>query len=282
MKKSISFWMLGIAAMLASCSQSDNPLADGNETVKVAFSMTTDGVKTRAGEGEGTPKLYVVEIYEAAENAAGTATKQEKITNSTGEFSLQLKKNTVYSFLFWACTNGDAYNTESLKAVTYAKPTAAACEAWCGELLNQAITEGTDPLKATLTHAVAKVVYHNSDALTTESNTLTVTYPSIQTFDVSTRTVTTTETTMTRAYVFTGDGANTDIATDYLFAPFNESAIQTLSVKLNDEEARDVPNVPLQANYVTTLKGAYSNSYISTITISKEDISDFRDTDKDF
>lgn len=272
--------MLGIAAMLASCSQGDDLPADanGNETVKVAFNLTTDDVRTRAGESEGTPKQYVVEIYEGENATTGTFVEQK--TFGEQNFTMELKKNTTYSFLFWACTDGNVYNTTSLKAVTYASPTAAACEAWCGELLNQTITVSAEPLTAELKHAVAKVVYYNTDALTAASNTLTVTYPSTQTFDVSTKTVTTTESTLIRAYAVTKKGANAIIVTDFLFAP-SDGALYTLNVKMNEETGRDIPNVPLQANFVTTIKGAYSNYYESTFTVDSS-VEDFTKINHDF
>lgn len=89
MKKSLSFWMLGIAAMLASCSQNEDLLqgTESNGNNAVTFTVTLDGgMKTCAyTEAPGLDKMQLTGflVEEPADETASPVVSA--ITGITGD-----------------------------------------------------------------------------------------------------------------------------------------------------------------------------------------------------
>ena len=276
--------MLGIAAMLASCSQSDNGLlpADGSgDTVQVAFLASAPQQAQRAIEGtddEKTLTRYICAVYH--ENADGTLNIDERVTQveqGTGQFVLTLEKDKDYIFLLWADKgtpqgNDNYYNTASLQNVSIN----SGHETEPGQIAYYAreevhITSGGEIAPITLKHAVAKVVYHNTSAFVEGGNTLSVTYRNgavVPSFNVADGKGTASS-TLTKSHKFTSIGAvDGVIATDYIFASPEEAQMGEVVLQFNDEPEMVLSNVPLRQNYQTTVKGNFSNYYESEFTVN--------------
>lgn len=289
--------MLAAAVVLSSCSKQDD-LQPTDDTVQVTIS--TQAPQTRAavrGEGEVTaPKRFIIEVYEGGA-VSGDAT--ERFEGSKGNFTLTLKKNTTYSFLYWADygtpnDNNDIaksyYNAEDLKAVAPIDNTAHGQLAYCNSTLNTVITSGSGGFTVVLKHAVAQMIYDNTMAFTSATgNSLQVTYPYSATFNVGTGETTTTTENVVRTFNIddaeSPEATVASIATDYLFAPATEACLSTLKMVTTiggvAEEERAITNVPIQLNYTTRIKGAFSNLYDSSFDVSNS-VEDMEEQDHNF
>lgn len=276
--------MLGIAAMLASCSQSDNGLlpADGSgDTVQVAFLASAPQQAQRAIEGTDDEKAltrYICAVYH--ENGDGTLNTDDRVTQveqATGQFVLTLEKDKDYIFLLWADKgtpqgNDNYYSTASLQSVSIN----SGHETEPGQIAYYAreevhITSGGEIGTITLKHAVAKVAYHNASAFVEGGNTLSVTYRNgavVPSFNVADGKGTVSS-TLTNSHKFTSIGAvDGVIATDYIFASPEEAQVGEVVLQLNDEPEITLSNVPFRQNYQTTIKGNFSNYYESEFTVN--------------
>lgn len=293
MRKNISIWMLGAAAMvLASCSQNEDLLQTDNgvnDEVRVTFDVRTPGMQSRAivpaEAEEATAKRYICEVYEGddAANLTGTPVRFEQ---GTTEFTMLLKKNTDYVFLLWA-DNGTAaegteddnyYNAADLKDVQVA----GAGDDKCDEIAFYAckpinITSTGEIGDITLNHAVAKVCLHETNVIQ-PGGSLVVEYTAAQSFNVAAGTTAAATQNRTLTYKLTaevnatGTTSGTEIAHFYVLAPEKGKAdgLSNMTCTLTEpdgsttkETTKTINNVPLQANYVTNIRGEFSD-YTST------------------
>lgn len=249
MKKNISLWMLGIAAMLASCNQNEELLQTGNELSAVTITAQLgDAISTRATHDiDDDVQRCVVEVRPAGSTEAGTH-YDGVVEDGSYKFTLTLQAGRKYDFLFWADDNA-SYNTTDLTAVTLnenAKPGIA----YFGSLINQELTSG---MTVELTHAVAKVTLRTTGTLET-GKTVTVNLPTYSGFDVKTGAVT----GASAAQDFTAgyDAAITDaeVYSFYVLAAKDGELASTTTISC-DGESTTLTNVPLQMNYRTVLQG---------------------------
>lgn len=270
--------MLSLSAVAMSCSQSDERTpGNSDEVIEVKFNVRTPSaagpqVQSRAFGGEETekPTRFVVEIYK------GKNQTPEQKEFATGEFTLDLKKSSTYDLYFWADygkkDNPDEdnyYKTSDLKAVAVANKTRVGEPAFFGAYK---ISTAEKEVNITLKHAVAKVIFENTDDFAEEENMLKITYPEDATFNVANGSlnVIQSDTEVERIFTLVGKEAGV-IITDYLLAPEGESKMITIKRKLNDEDEVGIDNVPLQANHITHIKGGFSDWYdrYYSVTISK-------------
>ena len=248
MKKILSL-MLGIAAMFASCSQTEELTAENNSAKEVTFSLTADnGVQTRAA---GTLR-YVMAIYDAsATNVVVPAT-----VFSSSSFAVRLDPG-QYTCLFCADYGSANYNATNLKSVVL-QDAATEVEAFYGKK-GITVTDG-GTVNVTLSRAVAKVVLNETDRLVAGS--ITVTYNGFKDFNVSEGKGVTSSTltqTLPIATTITGTVANpTKVGEFLLLANSGESYLSDFKVKYNSEAEKSITNVPVQANYVTNINGKFS------------------------
>lgn len=89
MNKKINLWMLGIAAMLASCSQNELTDTGTDREATAVFSVSMNGqINTRAtvtDPTDGTPSRCLMEVYNAGGVLQGN--KQYEGTSTNGTFS---------------------------------------------------------------------------------------------------------------------------------------------------------------------------------------------------
>lgn len=261
MKKILSL-MLGIVAMFASCSQSEELLTEGNNAKEVTFSLTADSqVQTRA-----TGSLrYLMAIYdETGENEVVATTEFGSST-----FAVRLEPG-KYTCLFWADYGSGNYNASDLKNVVL-QDGATEVEAFYAKQ-GITVTDG-GTVNVTLCRAVAKVVLKETDRL--EAGSITVSYDGFKGFDVSQQAgilpATLTQ-TLPIASVLTGSATTpTEVGSFLLLANPDERVLSDFRVQYNSEAENTVTNVPVQANYVTNINGKFSVNVAQQFSITIDD-----------
>lgn len=277
MKKSILSLIAGATVALASCSQSDDmpgQLQEGAQTA--TFTIRTPAVTRGAVAGL---TRYIVEAYEGS---AATGTPAARVEEATGTLTLGLKKNTEYTFLFWAdkgtAKTGSAassgyWNTDDLKAVstTSGKESTAGEAAYClARTFNSANFEANKAV--TLKNATAQVCFIETAGLSATENKLQVTYSAGGTLNVGTGSVTEVGGAVTHTFTSTEQvAANATLATDYILAPTGEDKVLNLTIQLNTEDPKTITNVPFRQCFSTHIKGEYSSLDQFTFTVTADD-----------
>lgn len=280
MKKSILSLIAGAIVALASCSQTDEMPVQPQEGEQPATFTIQTPAATRA-DVAGDLSRFIVEAYEGS---SATGTPAARVEAATGTLTLGLKKNTVYTFLFWAdkgtakdesagTPSSGYWNTDDLKAVTVTsgQENGKGEAAYCLVTTFNSADFNTHST-VTLKNATAQVNFVEAAGLTSVSNTLAVTYSAGTTLNVATGKVATGTSAIT--HTFTGIGqvsAGAILATDYILAPKGEQQMLDLTIKLNTEDPKSVTNVPFEQCYKTNIKGEYSSLGQFTFTITADD-----------
>lgn len=261
------YLMLGIVAMLASCSQNEEALQVGNNEAeaRVTFRLTAnDGPQTRAAV-EGLAR-YCIEVYAKGDTAAAPIYKVYDNTN--GQFDVYLRENqTPATILFWA-DYGDTYYDVSagLKQISMKDAAAAATsddksEAFFHKLTGLELSAGETQVNTSISlkRAVAKVVLTETIGLDSKSP-LDVIFEHYPQFNAAAET-TIAGTATSRTVIFenrAGISAGQEIGSFIAFAPKAEKAVADFTFKYNYGSGRKLTNVPLQANYQTRITGKFN------------------------
>lgn len=288
MKKSLFSLIAGVIIALTSCSQTDEVLTTTQENEQiVAFTVQAPAVTRAAVEGTKLTR-YIVEAYE--NNNLGEDATPLRAESSTGTLQLTLKKNTEYTFVFWAdggtaktetTATGGYWNAAKLRNVYADKADKIGEPAYCAtkQFNSKDFAANT---AITLTNATAQVNFVETKGLAGTSNTLKVTYGKRKIMNIATGEEASYTSGNTYTYTISGTiAANAVMATDYILAPKNEQTTLEVKVQLNDEAERTISNVPFQMGYKTNIKGEYSNMYASTFTVSNE-VEDYTTDDEEF
>lgn len=263
MRKNISIWMLGIAAVLASCGQNDDFAQvmnqDGMQTVTLTAKMsdmTTRAVSSTEDDDINQCRLELWQDDKRIGNSIEGIVSDDK---KTCTFTFSAKQG-AYDVLLWA--SDASYNVGDLENVSVAegqKPGIAYFE-------KIHVNEISENMTATLTHAVAKITLKTTTALPANA-AVTVSAPNYSWFNVNKEDImgssekmdfpTTTTTALTA-----GGG---EIFSFYLLAPVAQSDVETVSITY-EGETRIVSNVPIRANYHTILSGNLTNMEDGTLT----------------
>ena len=263
MKKILSL-MLGIAAMFASCSQSEELTAENNSAKEVTFSLTADnGVQTRAAT-IGTLR-YVMAIYD--ESGQTEVLSATEFSSST--FAVRLDPG-KYTCLFWADYGSTNYNATNLKRVVL-QDAATEVEAFYAKQ-GITVTDG-GTVNVTLSRAVAKVTLNETDRLV--AGTIKVTYDGFKDFNVSEGKGVTSKTLtqiISFANTIVGTVANpTKVGEFLMLANADERVLSDFKVQYKSEAEKTITNVPVQANYVTNINGKFSLNVNQQFSISIND-----------
>ena len=245
--------MLGIAAMLASCSQNEELFTDkGNNTVQqMTFTLATDEKPQTRATTDGL--RYVVAVYDEA----GTTEVKQETTFENNSFTILLHPGT-YKCLFWADHGSKNYDATDLTSVKDLKSTEADANAEAF-YANQSIkVSNGNQVNVTLNRAVAKVILRETDVL--EPGSMTVTYSRPLSFNVADGTTTGTESDTKTLSIANEIQGTTDspveIGSFYVLASADEANLDNFIAKYNEEE-KTISNVPVQANYQTYITGKY-------------------------
>lgn len=267
MRKSISFWMLGIAAMLASCSQNEDLLqGEYNEKAsKVTFSVNIDtGMRTRVvtDENDETPTRCVVGWY----TQGGDIQKQEfTVTGTSFDVTVpNLEAETEYTFIFWADGGEEAYDASDLTKITRGSNPSIAFR----NIVTT--TPNSETQDVTLTHAVAKVVAKQvgNDLTADDKIGFSFNMPDYS-YNLQDNTLNQEDAAATlpiSAETTVSDAAlQGELLSAYVFAPSGETGEVINSVALWYEPVgkakyeTTITNVPLKQNYRTVLMGDFSS-----------------------
>lgn len=288
MKKSILSLAMGAIVALTSCSQSDEMPGQPQEGEQLAtFTIETPAMTRAAVDGLSR---YIVEAYEGA---TATGTSATRVESSTSTLTLTLKKDTQYTFLFWADkgtaktgsdgTSSGYWDTNDLKAVTVTngKTNEKGEVAYClTKTFNSANFETNKAVE--LKNATAQVNFVEKAGLPTNDNTLTVKYSAGTKLNVGTGKVEEVTGKITHTFTAIAQAASdATIATDYILAPKDEQKVLDLTIQLNDEPEKPVTNVPFEQSYKTNIKGEYSSIGSFTFTITADDAWETPDKDVD-
>lgn len=245
--------MLGIAAMLASCSQNEELFSDkGNNTVQqVTFTLATDEKPQTRATTDGL--RYVVAVYDEA----GTTEVKQETTFENNSFTILLPPGT-YKCLFWADYGSTNYDATDLTSVKELKSTEADANAEAFYASQSIKVSNGNQVNVTLNRAVAKVILRETDVL--EPGSMTVTYSRPLSFNVADGTTTGTESDTKTLSIANEIQGTTDspveIGSFYVLASADEANLDKFITKYNEEE-KTISNVPVQANYQTYITGKY-------------------------
>lgn len=245
--------MLGIAAMLASCSQNEELFSDkGNNTVQqVTFTLATDEKPQTRAATDGL--RYVVAVYDEA----GTTEVKQETTFENNSFTILLPPGT-YKYLFWADHGSTNYDATDLTSVKELKSTEADANAEAFYASQSVKVSNGNQVNVTLNRAVAKVILRETDVL--EPGSMTVTYSRPLSFNVADGTTTGTESDTKTLSIANEIQGTTDspveIGSFYVLASADEANLDKFITKYNEEE-KTISNVPVQANYQTYITGKY-------------------------
>lgn len=245
--------MLGIAAMLASCSQNEELFTDkGNNTVQqVTFTLATDEKPQTRATVDGL--RYVVAVYDEA----GTTEVKQETTFENNSFTIMLPPGT-YKCLFWADYGSTNYDATDLTSVKELKSTEADANAEAFYANQSVKVSNGNQVNVTLNRAVAKVILRETDVL--EPGSMTVTYSRPLSFNVADGTTTGTESDTKTLSIANEIQGTTDspveIGSFYVLASADEANLDNFITKYNEEE-KTISNVPVQANYQTYITGKY-------------------------
>lgn len=248
------FLMLGIAAMLASCSQNEELFTDkGNNTVQqMTFTLATDEKPQTRAATDGL--RYVVAVYD---ETGKTEVKQET-TFENNCFTILLHPGT-YKCLFWADHGSKNYDATDLTSVKDLKSTKADANAEAFYASQSVTVSNGNHVNVTLNRAVAKVILRETDEL--ETGSVTVTYSRPTSFNVAdgktTGTESDTKTLSIKKEIQGTTDSPVEIGSFYVLASADEANLNNFITQHNEEEKKTISNVPVQANYQTYITGRY-------------------------
>ena len=246
--------MLGIAAMLASCSQNEELFTDkGNNTVQqVTFTLATDEKPQTRATTDGL--RYVVAVYDEA----GTTEVKQETTFENNSFTIMLPPGT-YKCLFWADYGCMYYDATDLTSVKDLKSTIANANAEAFYASQSVEVSNGNQVNVTLNRAVAKVILRETDVL--EPGSMTVTYSRPTSFNVADGKTTGTESDTKTLSIENERHGTTDspveIGSFYVLAGSDEANLDNFITKNKKKEKKTISNVPVQANYQTYITGKY-------------------------
>ena len=284
----MNLWMLGIAAMLASCSSED--LLQGTNADSDVVHITAqlaDGMKTRAAVGEDPNEStgvdrYVLNAYEVgADGVVSTQKANVTIDNlGNGNFTAKLDRKKTYKFYCWADEEakssyiiGDGDDLTSITLKENAKPTIAH-RGESGEV--SGATDATVTIN--MTHAVAKAVLQTTTPLS-EANTAKLSTETYKMYNAITGVASGDKITIegTNAAGVTEASTNNPVEVLKFYTLIGKK--ETLPAKISyttvaekfdnaNTYTHEFSNAPFQADYRTVFKGdiaglQYSNASVT-------------------
>lgn len=268
--------MLGIGAMLASCSQQDELVLADDSVHEVSFTVVKDGDdQSRAIEDD---VRYTVAFYDET----GEIEIVPEQVYDTKNFSVKLKPGT-YACLIWADSkDGKNYDASDLKKVVYLDNEAEYDnhEAFCAR---QVITvHDGNPITLSLKRAVARVCmketynfYHLGE--------LNITYKGYRNFDVNAQKASQEESITRKGYTIaikTNPSRPQPLVAPFYVLADSQRFLTEFSTQYRSEPDLVIPNVPLQAGYQTNIIGHFGPDVLQSFTTSID--TNWSNTDHEF
>lgn len=271
MRKNLFIGLLGIATMLASCSQNED-LLQGTEAQKkssVTFTVNVGGdMKTRAYSEDPawTDIKLKAFIAEAPLTDKGYVdysqdpkiTELETTGNGDNGFTVtaEMTSDKAYRLMFWASKEGE-YQFSSEVVVTPTAPNAPGIAFTGGTGYHKYSEYANDPESTNiiLEHSVAKVTLHTTTAIPANS-AVTLSVPTYTSYDLLDG-LASGEATATDTYTAeTGTAANSNLCSVYAITSGSvlDDCTQTVSITYGGR-TKEIENVPVKRGYSITLTG---------------------------
>ncbi|MDO4181321.1 MAG: leucine-rich repeat domain-containing protein [Bacteroidales bacterium] len=260
MKRYLSFCMLGIATMLASCSQNEELLqgVDNNNSNTVTFSVALDeGMKTRAFAEDpavSTMDLRAILLEEPA-NEQGEPTSKEitAITpNGDGTFAVTVSgmmTNSKYKLVLWA-DNGSDYTVENnVATLANASKPGIAFYGTSGEYQTPDELSAKASNTLELTHAVAKVTLNTTTALT-DGKIATLSVPTRTSFNLISG-----EATGDGTAIDTSEGVTSGNLCSVYVLCNDDDDLPTATIALSNGQEKEIASLPMKRNNHIKLQG---------------------------
>lgn len=261
-KKSI--WMLGIAALLASCSSEDVPQTPQENVKTTTFTVSLDqAMNSRAATDD--INRAIVEVYSDAE---ATQKEHRIVVNkgADGKFTFSvpnLISGKKYTFLFWAddSTAANGFGFLNLKNVGLENAVGTDAYSLATTLTPEEISQSGVVLK----HALCKITIQTTVDLTT-ADEIKIHYPRYQTFNVLTNSANETPTTTAITASYGTYSAGDVIQNMYVFGTQEP---QTISFEYVGRPTHKVlTNVPINPNKHIVIKGDFKNIGLTNANFS--------------
>lgn len=305
MKKYFSLCMLGIAAMLASCSSEDGLQGitnnDGvvNITARLENGMNTRAVTDGVAEENTGIDRYVLNVYDVTDSDNPQYVQELSQSSANGNFSVKLERSKMYRFYCWADEGEDnsayAISNNNLTSITLKQDASDASKYLLPTIAHRGVSgedvsgNTTEPVTITMTHAVAKLVLKTQSTL--KANSTKMATQTVTSYNAITDTY-----GSEKANIECTDGLSEDItnATDanpvevlsfYLMVDGKDTQDVTLSHTATPGDFtstvdRTFNNVPFQIDYRTVFVGHVDNTSNMTVKFNLDD--NWTDVEKEF
>lgn len=259
------FLMLGIGAMLTSCSQQDELVLADDSVHEVSFSVVKEGDnQSRAIEDD---VRYTVAFYD--EDGEIEIVPEQVYT--TKDFSVKLNTG-KYACLIWADSkDGKNYDASDLKKVVYLD-NAADDENHEAFYARQVITvQEATPITLTLKRAVAQVSLKETNNFYWLGK-MNITYKGYRNFDVNAQKASQEE-SITRQDPTLRIMTNPSRPYLVIDVPFyvladSQRFLSEFTTQYGREPEKVISNVPLQAGYQTNIIGHFGEAISQPFTTS--------------
>lgn len=260
--KKILFAIMCMGVILTGCTQEIDTPSESMEQVTLTLvadmqydneAMLVNAVTNKISQIRvATIDRYAIEVYTdeactAPANIFGTTNHKEQ---TSADFKLTLDKTKTYYCLLWADEGNSAYDTGNLKTVklsTGKQPS----DAYCAKAPLSMKSAQTIALK----RAVALISLKDKNGVEADK-ALHLKYAQFTKFNVMDKTAAELK-NVERNVTTVQTGAGETITTFYLLAPQVKTTFE-FTFDYNAEGEKTIDNIPLQANYTTSVKGIYA------------------------
>ena len=264
----MNFLMLGVAAMLASCSQEDalRDTVNDNEGLRpmtITATLPADGMASRAGGDAAVARCYAQVLAANGEELADGNSDPKRMELKDGVYTttVYLRPGETYDFLFWADTETptDQNAPATLKAVAYANGQTIA---WAGK--TDDVTwraSGASGVSATLEHVVTRLTVKTTTEFTVDgTHPLTVNVPTVYgTYNVAAGKAE--GGAVADGYTFNAAAGTYDAGEEAgHFYVLGDGNNQRLVLRYGDNPDEFISDVPMAANTHVTLSGDIRNA----------------------
>lgn len=255
--KRLSLWMLGIAAMLASCSQNEI-LQDTSETSTLTVTASLpETMRTRSAlADEELSALTRCKLWMFKKGETTNPVQELTGTRSGNNFifTVRFEPETAYDFYCWADGGEDVFQLSRDGNITL-MPSAKLGIAQRGVKTN-VTPEKNGNLSISLSNAVAKVALATTTAFEAPA-TVSVAVKSCTEYNLLTGKATnSTDLTVTETNVTAADAGESNpvqLLSFYVLTNADDEN-QTITIGYNNQLG-DLPNVPFKPDWRTLLKG---------------------------
>mgnify|MGYP000772999718 CR=1 FL=1 len=268
--------MLGILAMLASCSQDEGLYSTNTVTVTATLPKKIQSRSAATDTELAKIKRCKLMVYRAGTTDAPVFSVEGTRVDNSFTFTLLMDDLTSpYDFYCWADDGGVTYDITDMTQITF-KGDSPAAPGHRGEAKGESVADHTMTIH--LSHVTAKVRLETTAGLSGAPIGVTTTMHTSYNALTGKVGAETKQVTVTQAGL-TGLGASEmtpqKVVSFYALVDADEPN-QTVHISYG-EQTEDIPNVPIKADYYTTLRGNLAELGFMPYTVSASIDKDWND-----